>query len=822
MEINRRNFIALLAGGVAGLHITPLPWKITDDIAIWTQNWPWVPVPPVGAFTSEETVCGLCPGGCGIMVRKVDERAVKIEGRADYPVNPGGICPLGMGGLQVLYNESIRFTGPMKRVGPRGAGTFKNIGWDEAFEILSQRIDNLREKGTPEAVAAVDGSTGGSSVALLTERLMQAIGSPNYVRIPCLEETYGTANMLMTGNESTMAYDLENASFILSFGAGLLEGWGAPGRVLNAWGNWHSNANKGKIKISHIESRASNTASKSDQWVAPKPGTENALALGIAHVLISEGLYNSEFVKSYTFGFEEWSSSDGRNHEGFKSIVLKEYSPEKVSSITGVDAQVIIKLAKEFGGAKAPIAICGKGKGALNGSLLEVMAVQSLNALVGNINRPGGVLVFEGLPLSQLGEISPDGIAFDGLKKQRLDQAGAPKAPFTKSLVSSFTEAILEEEQSPIDTLLVFASNPAYTLPDGGAFRKALKKLPFIVSFSPYRDETALMADLILPDHTYLEKTNDIIWPSGLQYPMFGLTRPVVDPLYDTKNVGDIIIQLAKQIGEKVGSSFPWDTFEDVIKERAKGLFEYGSGKVHFDGKVPVWKQQKEGSGTASDYSSFDDMWEKIKSGGLWYSPKHTYGGYESLFKTPTGKFEFFSTKIELAVKDRSKEISQETAFEELGIRKDGDEAFMPHFEPLQKDDNSAAYDLTLVPYEIINLSSGWLPNPPFLYKTLFDTQLRKEESFADINPKTAERLEVKQGDRVIIESPMGEVRVRANLFDGAMPDVVYLPLGFGHTAYDEFSRGKGENPNDIIYGGKDPLSGHPVWWNTPVKLIKA
>ena len=118
MELNRRNFIKFLVGGAAGIGATPLPWKLTDDIAIWTQNWPWVPLPPVGEFTHVKSVCTLCPGGCGIKVRKAGERAVKIEGRTDYPVNPGGICPLGMGGLQLLYNEDIRFTSPMKRTGP--------------------------------------------------------------------------------------------------------------------------------------------------------------------------------------------------------------------------------------------------------------------------------------------------------------------------------------------------------------------------------------------------------------------------------------------------------------------------------------------------------------------------------------------------------------------------------------------------------------------------------------------------------------------------------------------------------------------------------
>ena len=236
MQMKRRNFIKFLVGGVAGIQLTPLPWKFTDDVAIWTQNWPWVPVPPVGAVTKEKTVCSLCRGACGIEVRKIDNRAVKIEGRSDYPVNPGGICPLGMGGLQLLYNESIRFTSPMKRVRPRGSGVFMDISWDEALDILSGRISKLRKKGRPEALAAIDGNPNESTMALMVERLLKAVGSPNYVSMPSVGDTCSMVNYLQQGTGEMMAYDLENADCILSFGSGLLEGWGSPGRVLNAWG----------------------------------------------------------------------------------------------------------------------------------------------------------------------------------------------------------------------------------------------------------------------------------------------------------------------------------------------------------------------------------------------------------------------------------------------------------------------------------------------------------------------------------------------------------------------------------------------------------
>ncbi|UCF57127.1 MAG: molybdopterin-dependent oxidoreductase [Deltaproteobacteria bacterium] len=822
IEFNRRNFIKVMVGGAVGINLSPLPWKLTDDIAIWTQNWPWLPVPPVGEFSHVKSVCHLCPGGCGIEVRKVDNRAVKIEGRTDYPVNPGGICPLGAGGLQLLYNENIRFTSPMKRFGPRGSGQFKNISWDEALKELTDRIGGLRRQGKPEALAAVDGHPMRSSMALLIQRLLEAVGSPNYVRIPSVEDTYAMVNRIMLGSAGPVAYDLENADFILSFGSGLIEGWGSPGRMINAWGIWREDPLKGKTKVVQIESRVSNTASKADQWVAPLPGTEAALALGIAHVMIKEGLYDTKFIQNYSFGFVDWTAAHGKDHKGFKALVLEKYSPVEVARITGLDYEDIVSLARAFAKARAPIALCGKGKGNLNGSLFEFMAVHSLNALVGNINKPGGVLVHDPLPLSPWPDVKLDAIARNGLEKNRLDQAGSRKYPFSQSLINNLTEAILEGPSSPVDTLLIFSGNPAYTLPDGGSFNNALKKVPYIVSFSPYQDETSFMADLVLPDHNYLEKMDDIVWPTGLQYPLYALSQPVVEPLYDTRQSGDVIIQLAKMMGGAVGSAFPWKNFEESLKARAKGLFESGGGLTRWEDSPPVWKGFAGRSAVKSDYKSFDEMWKKIKSNGFWYRPTHSFENWQTLFDTPTGRFEFFSTDIELAVNDLARGSSMESALQNMGIAAKGDEAFMPHYEAPASAVDRKKYPLLMMPYGLINLSSDWLPNPPYLKKTLFDDQLRKDESFAEINPKTAVKYNLQQGDRVIIQSPKGELKVRVNLFKGAMPGVVYLPLGLGHTAYDVFQRGQGVNPNEIMDGRKDPLSGLLVWWDTPIRIIKA
>jgi anaerobic selenocysteine-containing dehydrogenase len=316
---------------------------------------------------------------------------------------------------------------------------------------------------------------------------------------------------------------------------------------------------------------------------------------------------------------------------------------------------------------------------------------------------------------------------------------------------------------------------------------------------------------------------DDTVCPPGLQYPLYGLSRPVVAPLYDTRHSGDVIIQVAKALGGTLSSAFPWKNFEASLKARVQGLFDSEEGGLtRYNQSRPVWKETSGSEGINKDYTSFDKMWRRIKSSGFWYRPPRLKGR-DIPFQTPTGKFEFFSSEIELAVKRLAEESgdSPDSVLKQMGISAKGDEAFIPHYETPDTGANAKTYPLRMMPYELINLSSGWVPNPPYLKKTLFDDQLRKDESFAEIYPETAEEYGLTQGDRMIIESPLGELRVRANLFEGAMPGVIFLPMGFGHTAYDAYQRGQGVNPNRIIESGEDPLSGQAVWWETRVRIKK-
>ena len=330
------------------------------------------------------------------------------------------------------------------------------------------------------------------------------------------------------------------------------------------------------------------------------------------------------------------------------------------------------------------------------------------------------------------------------------------------------------------------------------------------------------MADLVLPDHTYLEKEEDVVWPSGLPYPLYGLTRPVVKPVYDTRQSGEAIIQLAKKMGGAMEAAFSWPSYESAMKERAQGLLHKGGAFTTYDASRPIWENFSSRPKSSSNYGNIDEMWEGIKSKGMWYHPASVKKSVGGLFDSPSGKFEFVPSEVAAAVQELAREFSDPAMAAHMGFPGLGKETAggNPHGE--SHSENEDRFPLVMVPYSLINLSSGWSPNPPFLNKTLYDDQLRADESFVEINPETAKRYHLSQGDRVVIESRKGSVHGRVNLFEGAMPGVIFMLSGLGHRGYDGYQYGKGENPNTLVGEEREVLSGNRVWWKTRVKISKA
>jgi anaerobic selenocysteine-containing dehydrogenase len=745
MKIDRRSFLSLGLGAAAGTALSPLPWKLTDDLSIWTQNWPWTPVPEIGETSHVDSVCTLCPGGCGIRVRKVEERVIKIEGMKGHPVNRGGICSLGLSGLQLLYGPT-RIKTPLKRVGKRGEGRWEKISWELAIAEVVENLDRLRSGGNAHTVAVISSSRRGT-VAELFKRFLTAYGSPNFFHVPSSADTYRLAMQYMNGGSGVPVYDFEHADFILSFGTGLLDGWGSPVRMFKVNSEWR----KSNARVIQIESRLSRTAAKSDRWIPINPGTEAALAMGVCHVLIKELLYNKEFVDSYADGYESFVTDNGQMRKGFKQTVLEEYSPETVGRITGIDPSAIILLARDFASAKAPLAIFGTGQGIVPGSLTDAMAVHALNALVGSVNRKGGVFSLPEMPVPAWPEFTPDPTATAGINQPNL----IGSLPDASCGMNQIPSAVLSGKGYPLNALFVVESNPLYTMADSKTVREAFDKIPFLVSLSSFMDETARYADMILPNHVYLERLEDAPSPTGFPQPMIGLTKPIIKPLYDTRHAGDTLILIAKELGGAVAEAFPWNNFETCFKQ------------------------------------AMGDKLNTLSKKGFWVDSDTSLAEWKTGSMPASGKFHFFP------------------------------DAALPGFAPV-KIEGDDSYPLILIPYETMRLAGGYVANPPFMTKIVEDTLLKSNDGFIEINPKTAHANQMSEGDRVTIQTPRGQARVRIHLEDGIMPGVIALPRGLGHTAYDGFIAGKGVPVNLLIGPVPDPASGLDTAWGIRAKLSKA
>ncbi len=797
MEVNRRTFVkgmAFAGGAALGVMLSPAPWYLIRDMAFWTQNWSWVPGPVPGEPSFDKTICRMCDGGCGIRIRKVDDRLVRIDGDCDHPVNRGSICPLGTAALQMLYSPA-RVKTPLKRSGDRANPKWEPLSWEKALKEVTDKLRALRSAGRSHSVACI-ASPSDSVANELFERFLQPVGSPNFIRMNSKADAQDIVYELMYGGEGKIAYDIENARCILSFGCDLFAGWGVPGRMYHAQSVWLDQPGNAETEIIQIDPSLSITAAKSSRWVPITPGAEAALALGIAHVLIRDGLYDKAFVKNHCFGFENWTDQSGKKVAGFKSEVLSRYSPQSVELMAKVSAKEIEELAYTFAASKPSLALCGGGGGDLYADMYALMAVHSLNALVGNINQPGGILSRSDTPVKPLPPVSMDEEAVRGYSTPRIDEAGGREYPFTRSLPDNI-------DAREVEVLFVHEANPYYALSDQKTAEEIFGKIPYIVSLSSYLDESTMRADLILPIPTPFERWDDLVSVPGFQYPVYDLTRPVVKPLYDTKNAGDIVIEIAHRLGGAIEKSFPWNNVIEVVIERAQGLHESNKGLIDTpEALARVSEGELAAAFEGQEYPSFSAFWSDLVQHGCWFDPVYNTGDPTNILKTPSGKFEFFSQRLQSAF-----------GFSEAA-------ACMPHYtEPVP---NPEGFDLIIMPVELVMMAGDGLGTPPLLIKQLRDNELAGKEMFVQINPITAMYQGLKDGDAVILESSRGKAKVRIHTFAGVREGVVLIPLGFGHTAYDQFLRNKGVNAHQMLDVGTDRLSGLPARWSTPGKLRRA
>jgi anaerobic selenocysteine-containing dehydrogenase len=756
--IDRRTFLKVSALSGAAVGAGKILGPLDTHSALPSKN------PGVLEEKWVVTSCLNCQARCAIRVRVVNGKAVKITGNPESRVSDGEICPRGHIGLQVLYDPG-RINTPLKRTNnQKGIGVdpkWVSISWDQALGEITDRLRKLREKGEPNKLLLFHGLNTISSQDMII-RFAEAYGTPNLISGDGLEsETEKSGNWLADGHYGSTAYDLDQTNYILAFGADLLESAKPLSRYLRKWGKIRrEKPNRTKIVV--INPRYSVTAAKADEWIPINPGTDGALAMAVAHVIISEDLYDKTFVRDWSVGFE-----------AYKKLVLSQYGPEEVSKITGISVETIRRIAREFARTRPGLAL--RGPASINwpeGSLTSY-AIFCLNALVGSIDVPGGVLYQENVPYHDLPRLIEDEIAKKGKARPALDLHGTDKYPAARVVTNQIPESLIENVPYPIEMAMGFNSNFNLLSPGAGRWDKALKKLPYYVHVSPFVSEMALYADLILPSTTFLEEWGYDHSPPGSGFSEVKIKQPVVKPHGSARSIVDILFQISKKLNGGVAQSFTnmGDTSEGFVRFRTEGLIS----------------------------------WSELLKKGVWVGRDYEYHKYTRIFQTPSRKFEFSSGNLKALLKT-----------------KNGDLDDLPHYKEPKFLGEKDKYPLVLLPYQPLMVIENGSQNYPWAQEIFLPMAGVGWETLVEINSETAKTLKLRDGQFVWVESPFQKIKAKVKCSEGVHPGVVAIASGQGHTSYGKWQKGIGVNPNDILGVDYDTLSGQAAFFNTRVKVYKA
>lgn len=767
MSLKRRDFLKL--GGGASLSL-PLVNCVSEKTykSISKSDWfaaveHWTP-----------SICQACHGGCGLLVRVVDDRAVKIEGNPFHPLNRGKVCAKGQAGLQYLYNPN-RIKSPLKRKGERGSGEWEAMSWDEALETLSSKLVELRDSSQSHTVAFI-GEKFGNTTDDLISRFLQVYGSPNYLMF---DEWLPQKKMYhqTQGIPDLLAYDLENTKYVLSFGAAFLTNW--PNSMENQRIYGEKRARR-DLKILQIEPRFSLEASRADTWIPLKPGTEGLLALGIASVLVKENLYNEAYINKFTSQFES-----------LRKILVNEIRLDQISDITGIPLRSIIEIAKEFASVKPAVAIADYNLAFQENGMFNLHAVHALNALVGNIDSQGGILRQRSAPLGEMPPAVLDEAAQRGFSEKQIGEA--PKDVFFTQGVTAkgFLEGLRNKDPYGINCLLLSPRTSRLLSYIPKKMNEALQEIPFIASFSPFLDNLNSFADVILPDTTYFEKWQDFQISPLSKIPIVGLSQPVIKPLYQSKPFEWTILSLTKKMGPNFAQNFPWTNYKELLLSRMEGLFAAKRGDVFLpfnqENKLRILEER---GWWFSQLESKDTFLKELLDKGGWLDPASHFNERSFMYQTPSRKFVF-------------------------------QPSLYPDQLPVPFSDDDEEFPFSLFLFDLPNSSneSGavlpwYLENTGFRFNLMWKT-------WVEINPETSKSLGIKDRDPVRVESPYGQIEAVAKVFPGIGPDIVGIPSNTREVISDQLTFDKKNNPAQLIGEFYDEQTGMISRHSTRVKIIK-
>lgn len=607
--------------------------------------------------------------------------AVSVETVAGKPYGTTGNAdtPLGNGGLCPLCAVGVQLkNSPVRAAGPMkkvGEGKYEPTTWEEALSTLAGKVKGGK-------VAVVSGDATGTANEVLSAFASKLGGS--FYQMPGEGLAADNAWLNVMNGAGKVGYDLENADYVLMVGADALDSWGTTTRNQSVFGS-------GKAAFDYAGPVQNRSAAVSGKWVPVSPDGYTAFLLGLCYYAIKAGA-----TVSATDFYE------------FQNLVMTKFKPAQVEKATGVKAAELEAIAGKLIKARKPVVLAGSafGQGAGAGTYIASIA---LNLLV-----EGGIVATPEMPQVVDGAMGAAAVAASDLA------ADVAAGKFSPSVA------------------LVYEANPVYALPEADKAAAAFAKA-FTVSFSPYMDETAMQADLILPAPHPYERFDDVQTPYGLAQAFYAVNKPIVAPEKDVKSTPDFILELASKVGVDLG----FESFEAVLQAKAEAIGADFDSLM--EGEVYV-------SDTAAEVGS-----PNLGSGVL--------------------------AKAAAAAK--------------------------------------GAGQLLVAPQLMLNIGSPYLATPPHNATTIRDTELLGKDMFVAMNSATAKELGLTQGAAVKLTGGKGECKARVNISEGVMPGVVSVPVGFGHTAWDEFSKGKGDNVFKILGVSAEPGTGLATWTGSTANIAK-
>jgi anaerobic selenocysteine-containing dehydrogenase len=844
---SRRDFLKLgaaskaiaLAGGATLSTAKELPLTGGKDFS-----------PRTGAERNAvPSACWQCVSRCPMIGYTEDGRLVKISGQPNSIRTEGKLCAKGNAGINQVYDPD-RILYPLKRVGKRGEGKWKRVSWDEALTELAGRLKKLRDDGHPEKFMFHYGRMKASSSKLIKSLFLANYGTASIGNHTSICEGGKWTSQELTWGSHYDNWDFDNTRFVLNFGSNCLEAH--TNHVSVAHRLARALVERG-VKMVSFDVRLSNTAAKSTEWVPVKPGTDGAVALAMCNVIMARGLYKGDgeaFLKfcKVTPGHDAPLAD---KVAALKSH-LAQYTPEWAEQISGVPAAKISEIAVEFATVKPACLISYRGAVAhYNGNDSE-RAIQMLAAITGNIDNPGGRCKAVGA-----GWKYPKGPKKKPKSKKLKIVDGFPgqaKLP-THHMSHHVLKMIKDGSAGRPEIYMWYCYAPVYSNGDVKENIEVLKDeslIPYTVCVNPFYDESAALADLILPDATFIERWDWEDMVSPRQIPEYYLRQPLVKPLGEVRDFGDVVCELAERLGFPLGvkskEEFVQKSCDMTPGVKEAGGFEYmkANGVWHDAAAKPrfySYRKEVSADALAKDGVIFDAAtgvywnWKKAKAkseeAARAKGYAHSKKSYKGYVGQEIGGKVYKGFKPDKVNKSGFFEIYSEI-MEEKGL------APLPTYYTIPTHEAMKPDDLILTTFKMAAHVHSRTQNCKWLSEISHDNP-------AWMNPQTAAEHGMVDGDLIRIKSDIGEIEIEVMVTPGIVPGVVAISFHMGHWEYGRYASGKkspvaadvdvdiddddevnrpwwdthGVHPNWVIPNSPDPINGQQCWMDTVVSVAK-